>query len=477
MKGGVELKEKCETRKKSEIILIVIFVPLVSIHGGWVSDAWNLTKQTTNKVFVATHLKSDHLKSMEFDDIYPKEFYKKSYFGLTITIVAVVGAGAFTYFTAGAGAPAAATGASAVASWVAGGGAGSYMAGLSMIGSWFGGNAILGAAILNGLSIGVLGGGVGLGAKLANMGILSKVGMGLSVTALAMDGIAYFENPKTKQLEYKVRLTIPKNLGTKKVRAIVNKIYNDDEKIQNALKNKDGQKQKYAFYERERHMKEAIDILKQELDCHEKNPEDMVVLATIANNMSEYSLFYKALLSINSSKLEGEGFLDYLFSLNELYSGNIYNAKKELRISIEQNKYALEPIVLLITILGYEDFNKNVHEIEELASTAEKNFYSDDYATPLNLTTLYYRIGTLFFINEKYSEAEYYFKKAKDNIGFIQKHFGGKQILHTLDLAIANSMYKDGRKSSATSLYYKILSDTQTNDEYHRIKDNFVGNN
>lgn len=80
-----------------------------------------------------------------FEAAFPRPFYQKKYFGLAVTGASIVAAGTVTYFTGGAGAPAAATGVSTVASWVAGGGAGSYMAGLSTIGGWFGGNAILGA--------------------------------------------------------------------------------------------------------------------------------------------------------------------------------------------------------------------------------------------------------------------------------------------------------------------------------------------
>lgn len=153
---------------------------------------WQGTKEYVNEIMF---WKNKHLEDIDFKHIYPKAFYKKSYFGFVVTGAAVVGAGAFTYFTAGVGAPAAATGASTVATWVAGGGVGSYMAGLSTIGSWFGGNAILGAAILNGISIGTIGGGA---STFAALSILGKAGVMASVTAMSLDGVAYFANPTTK---------------------------------------------------------------------------------------------------------------------------------------------------------------------------------------------------------------------------------------------------------------------------------------
>jgi len=117
---------------------IILAVSLLSVNVN--ASIWQDTKEYANK---AMFWKSKHLEDIDFKHIYPKSFYKKSYFGFVITGAAVIGAGAFTYFTAGAGAPAAATGASTVAAWVAGGGAGSYMAGLSAIGSWFGGKCYI----------------------------------------------------------------------------------------------------------------------------------------------------------------------------------------------------------------------------------------------------------------------------------------------------------------------------------------------
>lgn len=64
--------------------------------------------------------------NLGFEDAFVRPFYTTSSFGFVVTGTAVVAAGAFSYFTAGAGAPVAATGVSTVASWVGGGGAGSY---------------------------------------------------------------------------------------------------------------------------------------------------------------------------------------------------------------------------------------------------------------------------------------------------------------------------------------------------------------
>ena len=58
----------------------------------------------------------EHLKELTFSEIYPKPIWKKSYFSWIIMGVTIVIAGVVSYFTAGAGAPEAATGVSTVAS-------------------------------------------------------------------------------------------------------------------------------------------------------------------------------------------------------------------------------------------------------------------------------------------------------------------------------------------------------------------------
>ena len=164
--------------------------------------------------------KSKSLKELSFASVYPTPLYAKSYFGLVLTGATVVGAGAFSYFTAGAGAPVAAAGVSSVASWVAGGGAGSYMGGLSIVGGWFGGNAMVGSAILNGISIGVAGG----GGAFATLPATGKMLVMASVTSAALDGVAVLQNPETKNLQYRVRLTTPRNLGSREVRQLTKEL-------------------------------------------------------------------------------------------------------------------------------------------------------------------------------------------------------------------------------------------------------------
>ncbi len=448
---------------------IILSVSLLSVNVN--ADIWQSTKEYTNQ---AMFWKNKHLKDIDFQNIYPKSFYKKSYFGFVITGVAVVGAGAFTYFTAGAGAPAAATGASTVAAWVAGGGAGSYMAGLSTIGSWFGGNAILGAAILNGISIGTIGGGV---SKFAALSLTGKAGVMASVTAIGLDGVAYFLNPDTKNLEYKVKVTIPQNLGSKDTRKLVSNLYNTDDNINDALEDGDRSKQKALFELKKQYNKDGIKLLKQKLSMSD-NQEDLIVLGIIAWNNSEYELFNQAVSKINSEKLDNTGFLNYLYALQTLSQGNTKRTLAYLDDSIDENPYAIEPIILYINILGNKDFIRNESKIESLVKKATKNYDSDKYATGYTLTGVYYRTATFYFNNKRYVKAQQYYKKALDELGFLQKYFFGKQLKHTIQLGIANSLYSQNKKARANTIYEEIINDIdkENSNEINNIKQQYLGN-
>jgi len=438
-----------------------------TLHADW----WQDTKVVVNK---AEFWKSKHLKDIDFKHIYPKKFYKKSYFGFVVTGVAIVGAGAFTYFTAGAGAPAAATGVGGVATWVGGGGAGAYMSGLSTIGGWFGGNAMLGAAILNGISIGALSGG---GVKtFAGLSLLAKVGVMASVTAMGLDGVAYFQNPETKQLEYRIRLILPKNLGSKDTRDIVDKIYDIEENIQDDYSDNNGTNSQKLLHAKQELEAKAIKLLKNKLDVKD-NQEDLIVLSIIASNIAEYTLFDKAISHINSSKLNNTSFLNYLKALNSLYNGEERKSLEYLDSAISENPYALEAIILNINILGNLDFLQNEIKIKDLIKIAEENFDSDYYATSYSLSGVYYRVATFYFNNKRYVSARKYYEKAYDELGILQRNFFGKELGHTIQLGIANSIYKEGKIEQSLKIYSEIIEDIDKDkaDEKRRIAEQYLG--
>lgn len=456
-------------RKTTLSAVAAMFLTISTIQGG---EWWDTTKEYTNK---AMFWKSNHLEDVDFKHIYPKAFYKKSYFGFIITGAAIVGAGALTYFSAGVGAPAAATGTSAVAAWVAGGGAGSYMAGLSAIGSWFGGNAILGAAILNGISIGTIGGGT----SFAALSLLGKAGVMASVTAMSLDGVAYFANPKTNKLEYKIKVNLPKNLGSKDIRKLVDRMYDTTEEINEALEEGDGSKQKALFDLKEQYNKDAVKLLEEKLWIIESQ-EDLIVLSIIAWNNSEYGLFDTAISRIDISDLDNTGFLNYLFALQNLSKGNSNQMFIHLDNAINENPYAVEPYILYINALGNEDFLKYESKIESLARKAEKHYDSDKYATGYTLTGVFYRTATFYFMNKRYKEAKQYYMKALKNLGFLQKHLFGKQLKHTIQLGIANSLYAENKITSADKMFQGIKDDIDIDDskgitEWNNISEQYLG--
>ena len=348
------------------------------------------------------------------------------------------------------------------------------MAGLSTIGSLFGGNAMLGAAILNGISIGALGGGA---TTFAGLSIVAKVGMMASITATGLDGVAYFQNPETKELEYRVRLQIPRKLGSKDTRDIVNKIYNIDENIQDDYTDNKGINHQKLFKKKEKLEDKAIKLLKNKLYAND-NQEDLIVLSTIASNKAEYDLFDKAVNQIDSSKLDNSSFLNYLKALNSLYKGNEKKSLKYLDSSISENPYALEPIILSINILGNSNFIQNEVKIKDLAKNAEENFDSDDYSTSYSLSGVYYRVATFYFNNERYASAQKYYEKAYDELGILQKNFFGKELGHTIQLGIANSLYKEEKTNKALEVYYAIIKDIDEDkvEERTKIIQQYLGN-
>lgn len=401
-----------------------------------------------------------HLEDVDFKSVYPKKFYNKSYFGAAVTGVVIVGAGAFTYFTAGAGAPVAATGASTVATWVAGGGAGSYMAGLSTIGGWFGGNAILGASILNGISIGVIGGG---SATFVAMPALSKVGVMTSVTASSLDGVFYFSNPKTDKLEYKVRLTIPKDLGSKDTRKVVDRIYAVTEEINEAYADKDANRTKRLFELKVDYHEEAIELLRVQLD-ETDNQEDLFVLGIIGWNNNEYDLFNRAISKIDVSELGNTGFLNYMYALQSISKGDVESTLVYLDNSFDENKYAIEPNLLYINVLGNNDFSKNEAKIERIISRSEASYDSDKYASQYNMVSLYYRVGTFYFVNRRYVKAQQYYQKAFDGLSLMEKYYPSNELKHIVQLGIANSLYKQKKTQASDNMYQSIVDDIDEED-------------
>lgn len=429
------------------------------------------SKEIANK---AMFWKKEHLKEIEFSNLYPKRFYEKSYIGFVLTGTVIIGYGAFSYFTAGAGAQVAAPGVAWIASKIAGGGAGSYMAGLSIVGSSFGGNAMLGSAILNGISFGITGG----GASWAAASIGTKALIMSSVFASGLDGVYIFINPETGQLEYKIRVNLPKNKGSKKTRDIVDELYEIDKKIAKANEDKYEEELEKLTAVKEIVNGQAKNVLTRYLADDSGSQEDYLVLGTIAWNIGELELFSKSLEKIEKTDLKNSSFLDYLIALSYLHS-DINKSKEYLLKSIDANSFAIEPTLLYINLLSngqsFEDFEKNESKILSIVENINKNFSKDKYATEYSMVSVYNRLATIYYQNKRYSKAIEFYSKALKEIGFIEGFFK-KELSRQIELQLANSYYADEKISEANKVFKNIIDNIKDEEEKNMMNSLYLGN-
>ncbi len=400
-----------------------------------------------------------------FAEMYPKAFWKKSYFSWIILATTTVAAGAITYFTAGAGAPEAAAGVSTVASWIGGGGAGSYMAGLSAVGSAVGGNAMVGAAILNGISLGT----VGWSAGKISLTIASKVALAIDVS---MNGFVLINNLQSGKSAYVFEVKIPKGIGSDKVEDLVDKIYDLYNEKSNAIENKDYLKAKTLDKNLKNYYMLGVKILQEELTKENPNIYDVVVLSLIAYKVSEMELYYNALNLIenNKNKVEKRSFLDYLWGIYYLStSEDTQKAFNYFQNSYFEENYVIEPVLIIIDILG-QNYNKNKILITTWVDKAVENYDGDKY-DGRNLLNLYYKAATVSFVNKDYQQALVYFEKAYDELGILGKILPfTKPIKKIINLNIA-ICYKHLRNQQQAQDYLKDALDyCKTDKEKEEIK-------
>jgi tetratricopeptide (TPR) repeat protein len=158
-------------------------------------------------------------------------------------------------------------------------------------------------------------------------------------------------------------------------------------------------------------------------------------------------------------------------------SGHEDEAISHMKISIAQEEYAMEPIAFMINYYAYKGFEENESKISGLVRFAEKNYDSDKYSSMLNLTSLYYRVGSIYFVNKKYDKAKEFYEKSLDELGFLQKKFFGKDLKHSIQLAIANSLYKSGKIIKAAKVYSEIIADIDEDEveKIKKIKEGYLG--
>lgn len=427
------------------------------------------TKEYANKAMIWKDL---HLQEVSFNEVYPKAIYKKSYFAWIVLGASIVAGGIFTACTYTFGAPAAATGVASVASWVGGGGAGSYMAGLSTVGGIVGGNAVTGSVILNGLSYGLIGGTMG---KFGALSAASKFGVIVNVSTTMLDGVASIKNSEMGDPYFVVRFNIPKNLGGKLVRKLVDDYYNYQDELTESISNGNENGIKINTSLKQSVLNTSEDYLNNHLSDNTLSQEDLIVLSMLVYEKGNSILFQDTIKKLGSiiDSNRKNGYWDYLLAVNHLLDRDMDKAITALKSARSDNPYAIEPIILLNNLLA-TDFQKNESHIKFNVTYVEKMFDSDKYSSPYNLLALYYRMANIYYNNKDYKEAMNYFKKAKDEIGVIDGFLGGDKLKNQISLGIANCSYLCGDKATADKLFKELIEDADK-DDIEEISAQFAG--
>ncbi len=428
-------------------------------------------------------------KDIGFKAAFERPFYKTTSFGLLVTGTTVVAAGAFSYLTAGAGAPVAAAGVSTVASWIGGGGAGSYMAGASIVGGWFGGNAMLGAAVLNGVSLGTVGAASSWGALSAGQKALAFG----SAAATVMDGIAFVTPPKTGELGLRVLLAEPVDFAEDRTRSLLDALKDAGEEVAKSAVQLASAKDEQApgsvnsskMLEIERTLdaakakyQTASNQLNAELDrvlASGASNRTTVLMAVLANNAGRSADFRKLLTRIKVETLKDKSYLDYLRAIADLQVGKTAEAERRLIDSRNTASYAIEPAILLAGITGGRNFKANEAKIDEITAFAEKNFDENKYVTRTSLVSLHYRIGTLALAAKRCDRAHTAFKKAQDKHSLIGKYWTGKDIRNFLEIGEANALRCQGKFNDAYEIFNTVWQRTPGKEARDTLCEQFIG--
>ena len=424
-----------------------------------------------------------------FETAFHRPFYKKKSFGLVMTGTTVIAAGVVSYLTAGAGAPPAAAGVSTVASWVAGGGAGSYMAGASIVGGWFGGNALLGAAILNGISLGTVGAPTTWAALSAGQ---KAVSLG-SAAATILDGIAVISMPDTKQLHWHVTLPVPISLADDRTRDLLDSLIDaSDDVAEGVAKLKSAESEQPSGSPKSTRVLDAERTLDAAIARHKTTARQMddelarvlssgssnhttVVMAVIAHNAGRSDHFRTLLSRINVKQLKKRSYLDYLLAVGELQMGKVSSAGKLLQNSWTAAPFAIEPALLLASLAGTPGFKANEPKINEIVNYAEKNFGEDKYVSSASLVSLHYRVGSMALVAKRCDRALVAFKKAQEKQAVIGKYFTAKDTRDLLEIGEANALYCQGKHRRAHEIFNAVWQRTSSEDAKNMLCAQYTG--
>jgi len=383
---------------------------------------------------------------LRFKDVYNRPFYSKSWF-VPVAVGGALAAGAvFTVYTGGTGAPAAGAGVSTTASAIAGGGAGSYMAGLSIVGSWFGGNAILGAAILNGISAGVLG-------TVSSAGVKAVGGAAFKTIALASGRftqiVLTIEDGNRTEVIYSYPVMLSHDIGSKETRAVL-----DDLKEAH----KDLQKERIDEREFNSEVSTVKLMAKNKLESLSEKPwskmsadekEDFTANLLILRQFSKDE-FLKFALLIQPKYTEKQSFLWYLLAIANLDTASLTSDVNERSKYIEAATMAarkakqlepevLEPVMLEAIAIAVNGQLPPLRSLEKDLDNYSKNHYS----TPNSESTVYSLFGDIAHSFERYEDALVYHEEAWDESSwFLEKK---EKAYLSIKLAKAYKMVGDSK--------------------------------
>ena len=322
------------------------------------------------------------------------------------------------------------------------------MAGLSTVGNLVGGNAMVGAAILNGLSLGT----IGWSTSKVSLTLAARVA---NLIDASMSGFVFINNLKNNDGIYVFDIKIPKDMGSDDVQDLTDAIYKIYDKKQDALKNKEYDKAKVLDENLKNYFLLGKKMLKKELVKEKPNIWDLIVLGIISYKLGDLDLYYKALNTINflyDKDIKKRSFLYYLWGIYYLsIPNNEKKAQNYFENSYYEENYVIEPVLIIIDLLAQNYYKNKIFIINWVKNAADN--YNEDKYDGRGLLNLYYKAATTSFLNNDWRQAIYYYEKAYDELGFL-----GKFIWTTKPIKKHIKLY--------IAICYKHLNNNEKANEY-----------
>ena len=385
-------------------------------------------------LFCFSHFSLASESDLTFENVYHKAFYRNPWIQYGILSTAIVTAVVVTTFTAGTGAPAAATGVSSVASWIAGGGAGSYMAGLSAVGSTFGGNAILGAAILNSASALSIGGIVGK----SGIALASKLAIGaLEAGQLA---VILSEDNNKDTLSYSIVIPLPQRIGGESAQQLIANI----KTLNDNLKDGNVNIETYANLKQIAH-NDAIELFGS------SDLEDRVVSVVALHTLGYVEDFNNLAGRLHPHYAPESSFVYYLKAISALYRGNYEEADRLSSYSMSFEPKVIEPVLInIMARYNISTANRFYSNLQGYLADIDK--FSKYYYTTVNgKINAYILLATLSYINKDFANSKELYKLAYSETDWI----GSKNKKASLCASIGNACYCLNETSEGKEYYDK----------------------